>query len=297
MIDKLPSEASEEHSKSDTDSEYGAVLGIDVGWSLKKPTTGLCLIEWSNQEIYVLCCQAGADEDDRLKKLARLTEGRKLLGVGIDGPLIPKLELTTQYRAAEALLSRGKFQQRGKSGPTNGKLGQVLHKQATELAKLAIKTQDIAFATYPYRIHQKAVLEAFPNAFLAVLHPDKEFPTKSRVKRRWTDMLFPRVKYEIAQLLGTLLPQHNFALDHIQGHEVIASFLCALTALCVVVGRCVAVGDQRLGYIILPPLEFWSDSTVGGSKWARDTLRDNWTIVRQQFGDTKLYKDNKPWTP
>ncbi|MBA7599670.1 hypothetical protein ES703_06707 [subsurface metagenome] len=294
MIDKLPSE---ERSMSDTDSEYGAVLGIDVGWSLKKPTTGLCLIEWSNQEIDVRCCQARADEDDRLRKLGQLTEGKKLLGVGIDGPLIPKLELTTQYRAAEALLSRGKFQQRGKPGPTNGKIGQVLHKQTTELAKLAIKTQDIAFAMYPYRIHQKAVVEAFPNAFLAVLHLDKEFPPQSQVKRRWTDMLFPRVKCEIVQLLGTLLPQHNFDLDHIQGHEVIASFLCALTALCVVVGQCVAVGDRRLGYIVLPPLEFWGDSTVGSSKWARDTLRDNWPIVRQQFSNTELYKDNKPWTP
>jgi predicted RNase H-like nuclease len=288
MIERLPSE---EHSN------YGTVLGIDVGWSPKKPTTGLCLIAWSNQRIDIRFCQAGTNKDDRLKKLNQLTEGRKLLCVGIDGSLIPKLGITTEYRAAEALLSRGKFQKRGRPGPTNGKLGQELHKQATELAKLAINTQDIAPATYPYKIHEKAVVEAFPNAFLAVLHPDKGFPSRLEVRRRWTDMLFPHLKYEIAQLLGTLLPQHNFDLDHIKGHEAIASFLCALTALCVVFRRCVAIGDRSLGYIVLPPMEFWGASKTGGSKWAGDTLRDNWTSVRAKFKDTEIYKDNKPWTP
>lgn len=286
----------EEPGKSGVTIDAGAVLGIDVGWSLKKPTTGLCLIKWSNQGIDVCCCQTGTNKDDRLKKLDQLTGGRKLLCVAIDGPLIPKLGITTEYRAAEALLSRGKFQKRGKPAPTNGKLGQILHKQATELAKLAINTQDIASATYPYRIHEKAVVEAFPNAFLAVLHPDKEFPSKPKAHRRWTDMLFPRLKYEIAQLLGALLPQHNFNLDHIQGHEVIASFLCALTALCVVFNQCVAVGDRSLGYIVLPPLEFWGASTTGSSQWAGDALGDNWTSVRARFRDTELYKDNRPWT-
>jgi predicted RNase H-like nuclease len=278
-------------------SHYGAVLGIDVGWSSKKPTTGLCLIAWSNQEIDVRCCQARANENDRLEKLNQLTEGRKLLCVGIDGSMIPELRITTKYRAAEAFLSRGKFQKRGKPGPTNGKLGQILHKQATELAKLAIATQDIVPASYPYGLYTKAVVEVFPNAFLAVLHPDNGFPPKQQVKRRWTDILFPRVKPKIAQLLRTLLPERRFNLDKIQGHEVIASFLCALAALCVAFGRCVAVGDRSLGYIVLPPLELWGISTTGSSKWARDTLRDNWTSVRTKFGDTEIYKDNNLWIP
>jgi len=294
MINKLPGE---EHSKSGTDSEHGAVLGIDVGWSSKKPTTGLRLIEWANQEIKVRCCQATADEDNRRRKLDQLTKGRKLLAVGIDGPLIPKLEIITQYRAAEAFLSRGKFQRRGKPGPTSGGSGPDLHKEATKLAKLAINTQNIASAMYPYRIHEKAVVEAFPNAFLAVLHPDKEFPTKPQQKRRWTDTWFPLVKHELVQLLETLLPQHNSNLDYIRGHEGIASFVCALTALCVVVGQCVAVGNRRLGYVVLPPLELWGASVVGSGKWARDALRDNWTGVRRQFRDAELYKDNKLWAP
>jgi predicted RNase H-like nuclease len=294
MIDGLPGE---ELSHSDVIWDHGAVLGVDAGWSPKKPTTGLCLIEWSNREIDIRCCQARADEDDRLKKLDQLIQRRKLLCVGIDGPLIPGLGITREYRAAEALLSGGKFQKRGKPGAINSKIGQVLHKQATELAKLTIRSQDIAPAAYPYRIHHKAVIEAFPNTSLAVLHPDEGFPVQSQVKRRWTDILFPALTRKITRLLRTLLPEYNFDLDHIHGHEVIASFVCACTALCVVAGRCVAVGDQRLGHIVLPPLEFWGTSKTGSNKWARDALHDNWISLRARFRNAELYKDDKPWSP
>ena len=296
MINELPGT---EHRKFGADTEHSAVLGIDVGWSARKPTTGLCLIEWTNREINLRCSEARVNENDRQKKLERLIQGRRLLAVGIDGPLIPKLETVNQYRAAEALLSRGKFQRRGKPGPTNGGSGPKLHEQATRLAKLVINTQNVGPATYRYRIHKKAVVEAFPNAFLAVLHPDEDFPGKPMVNRRWTDTLFPLVKKELGQLLETLLPQHkpSFGLNDIRGHEEIASFVCALTALCVVAARCVAVGDQRLGYIVLPPLELWGASMASSGKWARDALRGNWSGVRCQFDDIRLYKDDNPWTP
>lgn len=147
--------AGKAHGKSGAEAERGAVLGIDVGWSAKKPTTGLCLVEWTNRNISLCCCEAGADEGDRQKSLDRLIRGKRLLAVGIDGPLIPKLEIANRYRAAEALLSRGRFQRRGKPGPINGGSGPKLHKQATKLAKLVVNTQDIVSASYPYKIHGK----------------------------------------------------------------------------------------------------------------------------------------------
>lgn len=296
MIDKLPGEV---HEEAGADTDHGAVLGIDVGWSRKKPTTGLCLIEWTNRGMSLRCCEARVDEDDRRNKLDRLIQGKRLLAVGIDGPLNPRLEIINEYRAADALLSRGRFQRRGKPGPTNGGSGPCLHEHATQLAKLIIHTQNVGTATYPYKIHDKAVVEAFPNAFLAVLHPDERFPIPEKVNRRWTDALFPHVKQDLPQLLEALLPKRRpgFDLNDVRGHERIASFLCALTALCVAVARCVAVGNQRLGYIVLPPLEHWGASIAGNGKWASDALRDNYTSVQHQFNDTELYKDNELWRP
>ena len=283
--------------------ENGVVLGIDVGWNQNKPTTGLCLIEWTNRKLSFQCHEVGIKPDDREKKLDQMIQGRRLLAVGIDGPLIPGLREVNDYRAAEALLSRGIFQKRGKPGPTNGKIGQLLHKEANNWAKFVVKNYDIAFAKYPCGIDRRAVLEAFPNAFLEVLHPDEGYPSKKKTHRPWTDTLFPLapVKQKLYQLLEYLLPQNNstFNPDNIQGHEDRASFICAFTALCVVVGKYVAVGNQELGYIILPPMEFWGDSKGGTGKWAKDTLHDNLISVQSEpkFGNIQLYRDNTKWTP
>ena len=280
-------------------AKHGAVLGIDVGWSRRKPTSGLCLIEWTNGVISQRSCEAAFNEDDRRKKLDGLTQRRKLLAVGIDGPLSPGSEITRQYRSVEALLSRGSFQRRGKPGPTNSKSGQRLHTEATRWARLVLDTQDISAATYPYKIHDKAIIEAFPNAFLAVLHPDEGFPPTAKANRRWTDTLFPLVKEELWKLLETLLPHQkpSFRYSDIHGHEEIASFLCALTSLCAVFARCIAVGDTSLGYIVLPPLELWGASARGRTKWAKETLHDNYVSVRHLFSGVRFYKDNKLWTP
>ncbi|MFC1989446.1 hypothetical protein ACFLVW_02625 [Chloroflexota bacterium] len=286
-----------EHQKPNDEPKSGTVLGIDVGWNPNKSTTGLCLIEWTNREIYLFSSEVGVH--DRQEQLNQLIQGRRLLAVGIDGPLTPELEITKQYRGAEALLSRGKFQHRGKPDPTNGGNGPELHKQATILAKLTINSQDVGLAAYPFKIHEKAVAEAFPNAFLTVLHPDKGFPLKSEVPRRWTDTLFPLLHPKIEELLVFLLPQRkiSFNLRDIQSHEGIAALICALTALCVTFGRCIAVGDRKLGYIVLPPLEFWGESVGSINLWARDELRNNLPGVRRQFNDVVLYRDNESWIP
>ena len=299
MINHLSIQDSHGKGRFVSNAERGAVLGIDVGWSKKKRTSGLCLIEWAHGVISQRCCNAAVDEDDRRKKLNGLTQGRKLLAVGIDGPLTPGLEITNAYRPTEALFSRGRFQRRGKPGPTNSGSGQHLHREATQWARLVLDTQDVSRATYPYKIHDKAIVEAFPNAFLAVLHRDEGFPSTRKANRRWTDTLFPLVKGKLWQLLEALLPHQKPSFRHrdIQGHEGIASFSCALTALCAVFAQCIAVGDTSLGYIVMPPLYLWGTSMGGSNKWARDALHDNYAGLWHPTSDIRFYKDNKLWTP
>jgi len=283
--------------KRQYDAENGSVLGIDVGWSKTKPTTGLCLLEWTAHQISWNFYDATVN--DREVKLDELVGEKKLLAVGLDGPLVPGLRCVKAYRAADALLSRGQFQHRGKPGPTNGGFGYRLHEEATKLAELVLRTQDVAVAFYPYNVYDKAVVEAFPNAFLAVLHSDKGFPPRPQRRRRWTDTLFCQVDKKLEQLLLILLPGRKLArhLAEIHGHEKRASFVCSLTALCAVAGRCVAVGSQKAGYIVLPPLEFWGREESGGGKWAANTLSENYIKVQCQpeFSDTKLYRGNKLW--
>jgi len=278
--------------------DHGVVLGIDVGWNEKKPTTGICILEWDKQQIRINLLKAEADYKNRRKKINQITQGKRLLAVGIDGPLVPNFKLVTKYRSAEALLSRGKFQKRGKPGPTNSPIGQELHRHATKIAKLVVDTQEVALATYPYKVHDKAIVEAFPNAFLSVLYPDSRFDT-GLIKRPWTDFLFRRLENELIQLIITLLPKHklNFEINSIKDHDEIAAFICALTALCSIASQSVALGDSELGYIVLPPIEYWGTSQSSSSKWAEDTLRNNIVSVQREFHDVIVYMNNKQWIP
>ena len=193
----------------------GSVLGIDVGWSPKRPTTGLSLIEWNQHEVRHISDVVGIDEINRRTMIRKMTDARTLLGVGIDGPLVPGLQTTNKYRTAEALLSRGKFQRRGKPGPVNGGSGPCLHRKATELAKLSLSLCDVSFATHPYSIHERAVVEAFPNAFLSVLQPEEVFSQIPKKHRPWTDVLLPYTKPIIRRLLlDVLLPRHELIFDY-----------------------------------------------------------------------------------
>ena len=284
-------------SENNKYKDHGAVLGIDVGWSKKKPTTGLCILEWDKQQIIINLSKVEADNKNRRNKIKQISEGKRLLAIGIDGPLVPNFKLVAKYRPAEALLSRGKFQKRGKPGPTNSPIGQELHKQATKIAKLVVDTLEVAPATYPYKVHDKAIVEAFPNAFLAVLYPDSGFDIALKRKRRWTDSLFPLLEHKLVQLITTVLPKHklNFEIISIKDHDEIAAFICALTALCSIANQSVALGDSELGYIVLPPIEHWGTSQSRSSKWAEDTLRSNVVSVQREFDDVIVYMNNKQW--
>lgn len=201
--------------------EHGAVLGIDVGWSTQRPATGLCLLEWTNGFINICSCKAGFDKDDRHEKLDRLIQGKRLLAVAIDGPLVMKLETTADYRPVESLLSRGKFQRRGKPGPTNSPVGQRLHKQATQWAKLVVNTQDVAPATYRYKIHDKAIVEAFPNAFCAFLHPDSGFPSALSLDCFIDRLCLHRVMLYFRVLQRTSF-RHLTSIRLLAGHKIMS---------------------------------------------------------------------------
>src|SRR2546425_910482 len=122
-------------------SEHGSVLGIDVGYSARRKTTGLCGLSWDRRTVRWACHNAGLDELDRRDALRRVLPDREveLSAVAIDGPLLPRLDPTPRYRCAESLLSRGAFAHRGKPGPTNGGSGRDLHAHATWLAKFVLR--------------------------------------------------------------------------------------------------------------------------------------------------------------
>ena len=156
------------------------------------------------------------------------------------------------------------MQKRGKPGQTSSPTGQALHKHATELAVLALELAHVSDAGHSEPIHPKRVVEAFPNAFLAAMLDDSAF---TALARNASDVFW---KHLIATgalqgLCDTLLPHRTTSpgLEHVTNHEERAGVVCALTALVVLGGSYVAVGDRFCGDIILPPQTAWGVNAVG----------------------------------
>lgn len=263
----------------------GRILGIDVGYSEHRATTGLCVLSWDRERVSVGCVRARSDEASRVTALRALglEQGAAIQGVAIDGPLRPGLEYEASYRAAESALSRGILQRRGKPGQTSAGSGPRLHRAATDLALLSLRWLDIPATRFSPGISRKALVEAFPNLFLGFLCDDERYPLRPTRRRRWTDSLFPLVAQPIHRLVADLLPGRQLAADSLPGdHEGIAAFACALTALCFSRGAFVAVGSADDGYIVLPPIDAWG-SDRDGNRWAEVVLQDVIPHVRESF--------------
>ena len=287
-------------------------LGIDVGYSKRRRSTGLCLLEVAPSSIRWQCVNTGTDESQRLKDICDLVpRGTRLLGVGIDGPLTPGLRVVPHYRSSDALLTRGVFAKRGKPGATSAPSGQQLHLHATLLAKLVLQLQDeghftLAPSTHPYPVHPSRILEVFPNAFLSVLLPDAAFSNLT-LNRNASDVFWEvavREEPYLESLFKALAPCREFEtpLKSITDHDHRAALLCALAVLCAAQNQYVLSGDPVDGDIILPPHEFWGAGPAGNSTpWAENALRQSVKAVRlnlKKFPNhekARVLRNGVPW--
>ncbi len=287
-------------------------LGIDVGYSKRRRSTGLCLLEVAPSSVRWTCVNTGTAESQRLTDLRDLVpRGAWLMGVGIDGPLTPGLRVVPHYRSSDALLTRGVFAKRGKPGATSAPSGQQLHWNATLLAKLVLRLQDegrftLAPGTHPNPVHPSRILEVFPNAFLSVLLPDAAFEGL-RPKRNASDLFWVAAvdkKPYLRRLFEALAPARRFAepLKSVTDHDHRAALLCALAVLCADQNQYVLSGDPVDGDIILPPHEFWGKGPPGVSTpWAENALRQSVTAVRtnsKKFPNhekARVLRNGVPW--
>ena len=293
--------------RSEGGVEYA--LGIDVGYSERRRSTGLCLLKICRGALSWECLNTGTNECDRLKDLRDLIpKGTHLLGVGIDGPLTQSLRVVHHYRTSDALLSRGPFRFRGKPGQTSTPSGQMLHYHATLLAKLVLGLQEqehlsLAKATHPNPVGDRRILEIFPNAFLGVLLPDEAF-SGLRLYRDASDRFWEIAIREgyLNNLIDTLAPQAilNRPLNTVVDHDHRAALICALAVLCVARNRYVAIGDPVDGDISLPPLECWGEGQID-EPWAETALRNNLEPVRRNQGNfpnhekARLLRNGAAW--
>jgi predicted RNase H-like nuclease len=260
--------------------ESGAVLGIDVGYSKSKPTTGACLLIWTGTEAHLLPRCFGTEASDQ-ETWKAFVGGRKLLAVALDGPLAANLKPANQYRQAEKLLTRG-FGSIGKPSRSSDPRGRRLSEAASAIALAVARATHVLEATHHARIHERAVVEAFPTSFLGVMLDAGAIPPHGHRSDAYFEHLLgpeferppPPAQNRIAGLMEMLLPGcSGFQAAGIIHHDKRAAVVCALTALCVARRQYIAVGDRKHGYIVLPPLV--SAGNPGLQPWAWELLSKN----------------------
>ena len=269
-------------------------LGIDVGYSQSRRTTGLCLLTLNQDRFQWACRNTGSDDSQRQKDLRELIPcGTRIGGVGIDGPLARNLNQVDRYRSADALLTRGSFQSRCKPGPTNSPTGRQLHFHATELAKMVLKLKNEGYlniddASHPHRIHVSRIVEVFPDAFLGVLLRGADFQAiqlgRGKSDRFW-ELAVRRGLLKSLVLHLAAQTRLGEPIDTIKDHDHRAAFLCALAAMCVTKNKYVAVGDPEDGHIILPPCDVWPLDADSQTSWAKSELQQNMAKVRENKAD------------
>ncbi|MBP2237677.1 hypothetical protein J2Z31_004200 [Sinorhizobium kostiense] len=244
---------------------FDRLLGIDVGFSKSRPTTG---IAWS------VAGELGAAKThtDWERRQQKIPPATIFSVIAIDGPLTPPDAPDDLARLCERLFIRGAFQTRCKPVLSHHGYGRALRKAAAETAAqvthLAAATP-IGQAVIP----STAIIEAFPNAFLGVLLGDERFGTSQAAKRKKFDWLYDHavesgVFAKLLEFIGWSDDRVLQRLTDERDHERRAAWICLMTAACAAVGKAEAIGDEAGGWIWLPPAELWAD-------WARRALAEN----------------------
>jgi hypothetical protein len=247
----------------------GAVLGIDVGFSATRASSAVCRLDWDAVRITWAIRRFRAVPAEQEAAVRAIAGDVWLAAAAFDGPLRAGLEVIGRYRVAERMLTRRLQSKIGKPGQASAPVGKALNTAANHCAALVIKACQLAPATHAVRIDRKAIVEAFPSAFLGVMLRDPSTVTAERGDR--SDVFFQHLtdRGALQLLLQHLLPDRNLkqSLNGVVNHDDRAALICALTALAIAADDYTAVGDND-GWIILPPRRFVRS-------WARSDLEAN----------------------
>jgi hypothetical protein len=84
----------------------GAVLGIDVGFSNKRPSSAICRPDWDDQSLCWTIDRFRAATADRQKAFEGVADGILVAAIAFDGPLRRGFDRIGCYRIAERVLTR-----------------------------------------------------------------------------------------------------------------------------------------------------------------------------------------------
>jgi hypothetical protein len=258
-----------------------SLLGVDVGYSKKKKTTGIAIYK-DGHFIEPRCVGSScAARREAIEKYAPFDE------IAVDGPILPPEAPQNSRRLCEYSLVGGLFAKRCKPGLSH-------HGEGLKLRQAAASVVGYEFLSRK-SLASPLIIEAFPNGFLGVLIEGDAYEKFGKVPRGRKSDVF----YCYAAVMGKfdtlleILSWHDKSVieglkreatnDSRAGHERRSALICLLTAACALAGKCQLIGDEFGGAICLPPEAIWQP-------WAIESL-----AVRQS--SMKTHRHFKPAPP
>ncbi len=235
------------------------IVGVDVGYSKTRKSTGVACLNGDSLTLY----KADMSWQDRRRNIPQDFSAE---WIAIDGPLLPLDANASIKRCCESVFSRGSFQRRCKPGMSHFGNGLLLRQAAAECCiqfsqLLAPKNGPEAKG----RVRPKGpIIEAFPNAFLAVLLEEREFPSAPKLPRgKKFDWLYDQVAANgiLRQRLSKVLILPPTAWDQIEqekDHDKRAALICLLTAALARTRHATPVGNASTGWFWLPLKDYWA---------------------------------------
>ncbi len=224
-----------------------ALLGVDVGFSKSKKTTGLAWFANSTIETAL----TGSSWSERGRSLPRDVQ---FAIAALDAPIVPA-DNYNAFRGCERAFYGGAFSRRCRPGLSHhGTRGLALRDAGREAAQqFAAVLEPDALPFGPIVLPNKPIIEAFPNTFMGVLLPEESYPGWSKFLRKpKSDWLYEQVVE--AGLFGKLLSKLDLASPPIlrkfrdtRHHDERAALICLLTAMFAQSRNAVIVGDADGG--------------------------------------------------
>jgi hypothetical protein len=251
----------------------GSVLGVDVGWSVKRASSAVCRLDWNERQITWTIRRFTAEPEQRHSTIRSVIDGHRLEVAAFDGPLRGDLGSIDSYRLAERRLTERWLRDAiGKIAQSNSGNGLLLNAATNACASDVLDSGLVEAATHAHAIQDAAIVESFPNSFLGLMLEEPAAFKGGRGSR--SDRYFAAlcVNGGLERLLQHVLPGRTAVapLASVTDHDERAALVCALTALCVAAGDYTAVGDGE-GWIMLPPrslIAAWALPFIAG--WNQD---------------------------
>jgi hypothetical protein len=234
-----------------------ALLGVDVGFSKSKETTGLAWCINSTIETVV----TGSSWEERNRSLPRDIQ---FAIAALDAPIVPA-DNYSAFRGCEHAFYGGAFSRRCRPGLSHHGRGLELRDAGREAAQhFAAVLEPVALPFGPLVLQGKPIIEAFPNTFMGVPLPGEIFAGWSKALRKAkSDWLYEQVVeaglfIKLLSRLDLTSPTILEKFEKAQHHDERAALICLLTAMLAWSRDATIVGDADGGWFWLPPMALWA---------------------------------------